>query len=695
VANRSAKKQERREPGFGSVFSGPRLDPPSRGERPVKPAAGKGAPKGPSKRNRTLASFVLKWTLVLGVWGLVVFAGALAWFAYTLPDISGINTFNRRPSMTFIAADGAVVATYGDLYGGAVDLKDMPPHLPQAVLATEDRRFYSHFGLDPMGIARALYVNITHGRVVQGGSTITQQLAKNVFLTNERTIPRKIQEVMLALWLEHKFSKNQILTIYLNRVYLGAGTYGVEAASRRYFGKSAKNINPLEAAIIAGLLKAPSRYAPTGDLTRSKARAAEVLSNMVEAGFMSPQDATLAAREKLVVAGGSGGARGVRYFTDWLVDQLPGFIGYIDRDVTIVTTLDARLQRVAEAETVAMLAKDAKADASQAAVVVMSPDGAVRAMVGGRDYGESQFNRAVTAQRQPGSSFKPFVFLAAVENGLKPDDMLSDAPVTIGTWTPRNFDNNRYGQLTARDALARSVNTSTVRLAQQVGIDKVVATARRLGVTSELRRDLSTALGASEVNLVELTAAFAPFANGGAGVLPYAVVEIRDSSGKPLYRRSGSGPGRVVARPALIAMTDMMAAVMAKGTGRAAALDRPAAGKTGTSQDYRDAWFLGFTADYVAGVWFGNDDGDPMNHITGGTLPARLWKTIMTEAHQGVEPHPLPGLPSFWEKLDSWMPGSSGAGTPASQPSSPSRPAHPYAAPPGQQNNPIDTRPLP
>lgn len=691
MANRSAKRQERprREPGFGSVFSGPRPDPASRGERPVTP----GTPKRAPRRKGGWGGFVLKWTLVLGVWGVVIFGIAVAWFAYTLPDISGINTFSRRPSMTFVASDGQVIATYGDLFGGAVDLKDMPPHLPQAVLATEDRRFYSHFGLDPLGIARAIYVNLRHGRVVQGGSTITQQLAKNVFLTNERTLPRKIQEVMLALWLEHKFSKNQILTIYLNRVYLGAGTYGVEAASRRYFGKSVKQITPLESAIIAGLLKAPGRYAPTGDLTRSKARAAEVLSNMVEAGYMTPTDATLAARENLQVAGGGGGARGVRYFTDWLVDQLPGFIGYIDRDMTIVTTLDARLQRVAEAETAAMLAKDAKADARQAAVVVMAPDGAVRAMVGGRDYGESQFNRAVTAQRQPGSSFKPFVFLAAVENGLKPDDMISDAPVTIGTWTPRNFDSNRYGQLAARDALARSVNTATVRLAQQVGIDKVVATARRLGITSELRRDLSTALGASEVNLVELTAAFAPFANGGAGVLPYAVAEIRDSTGKALYRRAGSGPGRVVSRPALVAMTDMMSAVIAKGTGRAAALDRPAAGKTGTSQDFRDAWFLGFTADYVAGVWFGNDDGDPMNHITGGQLPARLWKTIMTEAHQGVEVHSLPGLPSFWDKLESWLP--SGGAAPASAPAGAPAPPHPYATQPGRTNNPVDTRPLP
>lgn len=616
-----------------------------------------GAPKrgrGGTPRGRWLPG-LLKWALVLGIWGAVLVGIAIAYFAFTLPDLSGIDKFNRRPSLSFVAADGQVLATYGDLYGGVVELREMPQWLPQAVIATEDRRFYDHFGIDVIGLARASYVNLRAGRVVQGGSTITQQLAKNVFLTHERTFRRKIQETMLALWLERRFTKDQILTIYLNRVYLGAGTYGVEAAARRYFNKSARDVTRLEAAVIAGLLKAPSRFSPTSSLERAKARAVTVLNLMEDRGFITTAQLRAAEREPLRLAHGGGGNRGVRYFADWLLDAVPGFVGYVERDLTVVTTLDARLQRAAESAVTATLEREgARAKVSQAALVAMSPDGAVRAMVGGRDYGDSQFNRATDAQRQPGSSFKPFVFLAAVEAGLKPDDRIDDSPVTIGTYSPKNFDDVRKGLITAREALARSVNTAAVRTAQRVGIDRVNATAHRLGVTSDLRRDLSTALGASEVNLLELTGAFAPFANGGNGVMPYAILEIRDSNGKVLYRRTGSGPGRVIQRAQLAAMVDMLSAVITTGTGRAAALDRPVVGKTGTSQDYRDAWFVGGTSDYVAGVWLGNDDSQPMHQVTGGGLPARLWKTFMVEAHRGVEAKALPGATSGFD-LDSFL----------------------------------------
>ncbi len=649
------ERRAREEPtlgGGGARSRRPSREPDDRGDNDGR------SRRARPKRRRLLPQGwvwpVVRWVAVFGIWGLVAVGIMLAWFAYDLPDVSQINNFNRRPSLTFVAADGQPVATYGDIYAGPVDLNQMSPWLPKAVLATEDRRFYSHFGVDVFGLARALYADLRARRIVQGGSTITQQLAKNVFLSPERSFRRKVQEVMLAFWLERKFTKDQILTIYLNRVYLGAGTYGVEAASQRYFGKSAKQLSAHEAAVIAGLLKAPSRFSPAANFARAQARAHDVLSNLVEAGYMTPAEEAVAEREPLRIVTASG--RGARYFTDWLADAVPGYVGFIERDLTIVTTLDARLQRVAEDDVNNILSRDGtKLHAGQAAFIAMSPDGAVRAMVGGRDYSSSQFNRATDARRQPGSAFKPFVFLAAVEAGLQPDDRFSDGPITIGSWSPHNFDSVQHGMITAREALARSVNTATVRVAQRAGIDRVIAVAGRLGIGSPLRRDLTTALGASEVSLYELTAAFAPFANGGMGVLPYAITEIHDSAGNVLYRREGSGPGRVIQRSALVAMTDMLRAVVQEGTGRAAALDRPVAGKTGTSEDFRDAWFVGFTADYVTGVWVGNDNEDPMQRVTGGSLPARIWHDFMVEAERGLPGKPLPGAPGLLDYLPSFV----------------------------------------
>ena len=579
------------------------------------------------------------------LWAGIAGAAVLAWYALRLPDIGAIASFDRRPSLTFVSTDGQVLATTGDLYAGAVQLEELPPHLVRALLATEDRRFYRHFGIDVIGLARAVVVNLRAGRLVQGGSTITQQLAKNVFLTHERTLDRKIQETMLALWLEHRFTKNQILTIYFNRVYLGAGTYGVEAASQRYFGKSARKLNIHEAAVIVGLLKAPSRYAPTADPVRSRARAADVLDNLVEAGLASRAEAEAGKQLALGTPSISPTLRSARYFTDWLADQVSGYVGYIDRDLVVRTTLDPRLQRAAETAIVDTLNRDGeKAEAEQAALVALSPDGAVRVMVGGKDYAQSQFNRAALALRQPGSSFKTFVYLAAMEQGLRADDRVSDATVTIGDWSPRNYEGEAgRGEITLRDAFARSVNTAAVRVAQRTGLDRVMASARRAGIVSPMRRDLTTTLGASEVTLLELTGAYAPFANGGIAVEPYAIAEIRDANDRIVYRRSGSGAERVISRGALAAMSELLRAVIERGTGRAAALDRPAGGKTGTSQEYRDAWFIGFTADLVAGVWFGNDDATPMNKVTGGSLPARTWKLFMTEAGRGLPAQAIPG----------------------------------------------------
>jgi len=577
------------------------------------------------------------------LWLAILGGGVLGYFALTLPDTRELTKGERRPSVTILAQDGSLLATYGDLFGQPLTLKEMSPYLPKAVLATEDRRFYHHFGIDPIGLVRAALANYSAGHVVQGGSTITQQLAKNLFLTPERSLTRKIQEVLLAFWLEHRFSKDQILEIYLNRIYLGAGTYGVDAAAHRYFNKSARQINLYESAAIAGLLKAPTRFNPTRDREKAAARTQQVLANMVEAGFVTESDVTAATKAGSAFAAVATARPGARYFADWVAEQLTDFAGAGSRDLTVVTTLDPRMQAEAEAAIADTITRDgAKAAASQGALVAMSPEGAVRAMVGGRDYNESQFNRATQAQRQPGSAFKPFVYLAGLEAGLRPDDHFVDAPIRIGNWQPRDYTGRYQGEMTMAEGLAQSINTISVQVAQRAGIRNVVATAHRLGISSPLTPELSLALGTNEVNLVELVSAYAPFANGGDGAWPHGIAEIRDSDGRIVFRRAGSGPGQAVSAEFAGTMNEMLAAVLGHGTGRSAALPRPAAGKTGTTQDYRDAWFIGYTADLVAGVWFGNDDHSPMNKVTGGSLPAQTWRRFMLAATKAMPVRPLP-----------------------------------------------------
>jgi penicillin-binding protein 1A len=478
---------------------------------------------------------------------------------------------------------------------------------------------------------------------VQGGSTITQQLAKTVFLTPERSVARKVREALLALWLEHHFSKDQILEIYLNRVYLGAGTFGVDAAAHRYFNKSAARLNLYESAVIAGLLKAPTRFNPTRDKDKAAARAAQVLDLMVDTGAIGQQQAAAAENSGIELKHVALAKPGMRYFADWIADQVRDFAGTADRDLTVRTTLDPRMQSIAEAVISNTLARRGLQDVvSQGALVAMTPDGAVRAMVGGRDYNESQFNRATQAQRQPGSAFKPFVYLAGIEAGLRPEDRFVDGPIQIGNWRPHNYTNKYLGEISLSAAIAESVNTIAVQVAQRAGIAQVIAVANRLGITSELARDASIALGTNEVNLLELVSAYAPFANGGTGVLAYGIGEIRDSAGNLVYRRSGSGSGRVMPPEEAALMNELLGGVIAHGTGRAAALPRPAAGKTGTTQEYRDAWFIGYTADLVAGIWFGNDDNTPMNKVTGGSLPAPAWKAFMLAATQNMPVRLLP-----------------------------------------------------
>ncbi|MBX3508677.1 MAG: penicillin-binding protein 1A [Parvibaculum sp.] len=621
----AAKKSPARKP------SSPRL---SAADRPGAPAR---------RGSRSLVGNILYGTVVLCLWGMIAFGALLFWYGLNLPDTSGLYNTRHTPSISIIATDGEVLSHRGDLTGGFTSVAELPPHVPQAVLATEDRRFYWHFGIDPIGLARAVAVNWRAGAYVQGGSTITQQLAKNIFLKPERTISRKIEEMVLAVWLELRFSKDEILTLYLNRVYFGGGAYGLEAASERYFRKPARALTLPEAAMLAGLLKAPSRYSPTNDIDLARERARIVLQNMVEAGYITPGEMQLASTAPANLHGYA--ARGsINYFVDWIAEALPDYAGRPDTDVHVMATIDPVLQREAERVIGEMLASQgAELDVSQAALVAMTPDGAVRAMVGGRSYAQSQFNRAVQARRQPGSAFKPIVYLTAMERGYTPESVRIDRPVTYGGWSPANYSGRFEGEMTLRTALAKSTNTVAVQLAHEVGIRNVVSTARRLGLQDDLPANLSLALGTGSVNLLELTAAYAAFANGGYGVIPHGIEEVRAENGEELYRRQGSGIGRIADPRSIAYMNDMLKAVMIYGTGRNSTLpDRPVAGKTGTSQDFRDAWFVGYSADLVVGVWVGNDDGKPMKQVTGGTLPAKIWNVFMTRTQAGVPVAQLP-----------------------------------------------------
>ncbi|WP_455374371.1 transglycosylase domain-containing protein [Limibacillus halophilus] len=614
----------------------PGRKPKLKGEKRARAASKKkAAPK------RSLLRRLLTWCLILGIWGGLALGGLVAYYAYDLPDVSRMATLERQPSITILAYDGTILGSSGELTGEALQVRDLPPHLPYAVLAIEDRRFYDHPGMDFVGLVRAMAVNLQQGALVQGGSTITQQLAKNLFLTPERTIKRKIQELLLAFWLERKFSKDQILTLYLNRVYLGAGAYGVDAASRRYFGKPATEVTLYEAALLAGLLKAPSRLAPTNDRDAAEERADVVLSAMVDAGFISEEAASRAKQSKSPTIARPGPR--ARYFSDWLLQEVSSFLGRPDRDLIVTTTLDPRLQRLAEAEVEAALERGAERAVGEAALVALSPDGAVRAMVGGRDYQQSQFNRATQALRQPGSAFKTFVYLAAFEQGWHPDGEILDAPVTVGDWSPENYDENYRGEITLRQAYAESINTAAVRLGQAVGTKAVAGMAQRLGIADVTARDASIALGTSETTLLQMTGAYAAIANGGQGAWPYGILEVRDAAGNLLFQHQEVEGAPLLDERTLARITDVMTATVEWGTGKAARLDRPAAGKTGTSQEFRDAWFIGFTAELVTGVWFGNDDNSPMKRVSGGSLPAQTWAAFSARALAGEPVKPLPG----------------------------------------------------
>lgn len=612
---------------------------------PKKAKTSKAAPRKAPKRRGPLLWRLFKWGAVLAVWAILAVAGVVAYEASKLPPMQTLMVPKRPPTVTILGADGQLLATRGDMGGVAVPIKELPAYLPKAFVAIEDQRFYSHFGLDPEGLARAVVANLISGRVRQGGSTLTQQLAKNLFLTQDRTASRKIQEVVLALWLEQKFTKDQILDLYLNRVYFGAGAYGVEAAAQRYFGKSARQVTLAEAAMLAGLVNAPSRLAPTRNLKAAQARAALVLKAMRDQGMITaPMAETALAHPATVARSKAPGSSG--YVADFVMDRLESFSGLISGDVVVRTTIEPSLQKAAEQALDGTLDKSgAKYGVGQGALVSLDTDGAIKALVGGRSYEDSQYNRAVTAKRQPGSAFKPFIYLTALEHGLTPDTVRDDAPVQLKGWRPENAHRDYRGPVTLETALALSLNTVSVRLVLEMGPKAVIDTAHRLGITSDLEPNASIALGTSEVSVLELAGAYVPFANGGIGVLPHIIDEVKGTDGKVLFRReTDAGPGRVM-DPAYAAMMNrMLIQTLVMGTARRASLPGwEAAGKTGTSQDYRDAWFVGYTARYVTAVWLGNDDSSPTKKASGANLPVEVWSQYMQAAHKGVPMAELPG----------------------------------------------------
>ncbi len=587
----------------------------------------------------------LFFTLILNlfIWGGTLFAGLFVWFTYDLPDVTRMMTATRKPGVTLLARDNSVLATYGDLYGRFVTLKDLPDHVPKALMAIEDRRFYNHFGVDPWGILRAVVNNWRSGGVRQGGSTLTQQLAKNFLLSEglytyqDKSLRRKIQEVILAFWLETKFSKDQILTLYLNRVYLGAGVYGIDAAAHKYFGKSARNLTLYEAAVIAGLLKAPTKYSPQAHPEEAHARAKVVLSAMAEAGMI---DAALRARYEIpppdLYRARQKASTG-RYFADWIFENLEILLGGLNQDVIVKTTLDIRLQNLAEESLKTVVEKQGREkNVSQAALVSITPRGAVRALVGGVDYVHSQFNRATQAKRQPGSAFKLFIYLTVLQKGLNAQTQVSDLPIRLGKWQPKNYSWIPRGEVSLQDSFAYSINTTTVRLAHQAGRDALAKMAFKLGLRSPQPCDLTIALGSGEATLLEVTAAYGVVANHGYGVEPYGIEEIRDSEGKILYRKKRESALQKITEEQAGEMTKLLQASFSYGTGKRAHIGRPCAGKTGTSQNHKDAWVIGFTPDLITGVWMGNDDNSPMKRVTGGTLPADLWRDYMKAAHTGL-----------------------------------------------------------
>jgi penicillin-binding protein 1A len=597
-----------------------------------------------AKGKRTPLGAFIYWSAVVGVWGVIFMVAFLLVFARGLPDTSKLFDVQRQPSITYLDRNGALIAVRGSQYAPPVAVEQLPPYVPAAFIAIEDRRFYHHPGFDPIGMVRAVGRDIRAGHAVEGASTITQQLARNLFLTPDKTWRRKVQEIMLAVWLEHKFTKNQILGLYLNRVYFGGGAYGIEAAAQRYFNKSARQLDVGEAALLAGMMKAPSRYSPVNDRLRAARRATIVLDQMQKAGVITAEQRAEATRKPVLVSR-SLATQHADYFIDWVDQEVRSMVGTPTEDLVVETTLDLPIQTAAERAVQEVVARDKPRGVQQAALVALDGDGRVRALIGGVDYAESQFNRAVDAKRQAGSSWKPFVYLTAMEAGYTPDTPIVDEPVSINGWEPQNYSRTYLGAINVETALAQSINTVAARLADQVGRDRVASTAHRLGLTTPVGTEPAMALGDSAVKPIEMAQAYAAFSNGGYRTIAHGVNRIRTRAGRVLYEfREGEG-GRqsVIANPYLSEMVRMMRQVMISGTGRGAAIPGyDLAGKTGTTSDYKDAWFDGYTGGFTTVVWVGKDDNTPMRSVTGGGSPASIWRAFMSAALPRLKVGPIP-----------------------------------------------------
>lgn len=620
----------------------------------------------PGKRRR-----VLKWigVGVVSIAALGATTFGLLWNALfaqmpALPDADSLWAMNREPAIEFLDSEGMTIAVRGPRYGKRISPSELPPHVVNAFLAVEDKRFYEHEGVDRLAIVRAALANAQAGETVQGASTLTQQLVKNLFLTPEKTIKRKAQEAKLAQELEGVLTKDEILELYLNRIFLGAYSFGLDAAAHRYFGKTPQELSVAEAALIAGLPQAPSRYSPFVSMEAAIERRDIVLDRMVDAGFLTPGAAARAKTEEVVLANEEFTPH-MGYALDFAADQARNLASRDAPDLIVTLTIDPDLQLAAHEKLNAVLeAEGEDKRAGQAAIVVMKPDGAIQALVGGRDYNESQFNRAVQAERQPGSAFKAFVYAAALQAGLQPYTVRYDEPIKIDDWKPKNYGGGYLGAVTLSEAFAESINTVAVEVAQEVGMDKVIELARRFGVRSPIQPFPSLALGSDETNLLEMTQAYGVFATGGKRVNAYIVAEVRTSRGEILFNKEEQEAVQVYPPQYNREMVGMLTRVVRRGTGTAARLAMPqpeaksgapisnvpreaiyrdVAGKTGTSQDWRDALFIGFTADFIGGVWVGNDDDTPMRRVTGGDMPAHIWRDVMTVAHEGLPATPLPG----------------------------------------------------
>ena len=576
--------------------------------------------------------FIFKSCLFLSIWLAILGVVGVIYYFQDLPSLSDLETQNGQQIVQINYENGERIANRGQIYNSDISFYELPTNLINAVVATEDRRFFNHHGVDIFGIIRAFYVNHEAGKIVQGGSTITQQLAKLLFLNPDRNFKRKIQEVLLAVQLERNFTKEQILTFYLNRAYFGSGNYGVAAAAKHYFSKNVSQLDLNEAALLAGLLKAPSKLSPKNNKDLAESRANVVLSNMIDAGFLSQKDLSEITKDLNYKTD-----RAQRlYFSDFVHDQFPEFIekNHLQQKViTIATTLDEKIQQKLEKTLDKFIENNTKKlDKAQIAAVVMKKDGAIVGMSGGNDYQKSQFNRAIYAKRQAGSAFKTFIYLAAFENGFKPSDIFEDKKVNIGAWLPENYNNHYLGDVTLRRAFAESLNSVAVQLAKKVGENSIISMARKCGIVSMIAKNDSTiALGTTEVSLLELTGAYATIANDGKPVIPYSIISITNAAQKIIYKRESSGFDAVFSKNSQVNIKDLLHQVVVSGTGKNANIADNIYGKTGTSQNFRDAWFVGFSDNYVVGIWIGNDDNSPTSQITGGSLPASLFAEVMKD----------------------------------------------------------------